>query len=260
MEKDKYVCKLCNKQYTNDEMSEEHYPAKSVGNDDIGNFDLTKFIDIFDSESIKEDIYQKLKQGENIKDICEKIFDNELFESTHKHGRTARTLCKNCNHFLGKYDEAYLKFFKADGLSKIINGFKIETKYEIIKSIYAKFLSVPEAINESFDFIKFITNTTERKYNGIWNLYFVKRDHTSDLLGLSDIGTGKLEYEDGVVYELSDEKFIFNLMNFKIHSCYKMTNIFDILNKNYELVEGVGETGGYHGQILMQRLFVDNDE
>ena len=39
-----------------------------------------------------------------------------------------------------------------------------------------------------------------------------------------------------------------------------MTNIFDILNKNYELVEGVGETGGYHGQILMQRLFVDNDE
>ena len=45
-------------------MSEEHYPAKSVGNDDIGNFDLTKFIDIFYSESIKEDIYQKLKQGE----------------------------------------------------------------------------------------------------------------------------------------------------------------------------------------------------
>ena len=58
----KYVCKLCNNQYTYDEMSEEHYPAKSVGNDDIGNFDLTKFIDIFDSESIKEDIYQKLKQ------------------------------------------------------------------------------------------------------------------------------------------------------------------------------------------------------
>ena len=62
MEKDKYVCKLCNKQYKNDEMSEEHYPAKSVGNDDIGKFDLTKFIDIFDSKSIKEDIYQKLKE------------------------------------------------------------------------------------------------------------------------------------------------------------------------------------------------------
>lgn len=255
----KYVCKLCNKQYTYEEMSEEHYPAKSVGNDDIGNFDLIKFFDIFDSESTKNDIYQRLKQGENIKNICDNIFDNELFETTHKHGRTARTLCKNCNHFLGKYDEAYLKFFKVDGLPKIINGFKIETKYEIIKSIYAKFLSVPETINEKFDFIDFINNN-EKEYNGIWNLYFVKRDYTSDFFGLSDIGTGKIEYEDGVVYELSDEKFIFNLMNFKIHSCYKMTNIFDILNKNYELVEGVGETGGYHGQILMQKLFVDNDK
>lgn len=255
----KYVCKLCNKQYTYEEMSEEHYPAKSVGNDDIGNFDLIKFFDIFDSESTKNDIYQRLKQGENIKNICDNIFDNELFETTHKHGRTARTLCKNCNHFLGKYDEAYLKFFKVDGLPKIINGFKIETKYEIIKSIYAKFLSVPETINEKFDFIDFINNN-EKEYNGIWNLYFVKRDYTSDFFGLSDIGTGKIEYEDGVVYELSDEKFIFNLMNFKIHSCYKMTNIFDILNKNYELVEGVGETGGYHRQILMQKLFVDNDK
>lgn len=73
MEKDKYVCKLCNKQYKNDEMSEEHYPAKSVGNDDIGKFDLTKFIDIFDSKSIKEDIYQKLKKAKILK-IFVKIF------------------------------------------------------------------------------------------------------------------------------------------------------------------------------------------
>lgn len=256
----KYVCKLCNRQYTYDEMSEEHYPAKSVGNDDIGNFDLTKFFDIFDSESTKDDIYERLKRGENIKDICDEIFDNELFESTHQHGRTARTLCKHCNHFLGKYDEAYLKFFKANGSPKVIKGFKNETKYEIIKSIYAKFLSVPETINENFDFINFINKPDETEYNGIWNLYFIKRDYTSDLLGLCDIGTGKLEYENGIVYELSDEKFIFNLMNFKIHSCYKMTNIFDILTKNYELIEGVGETGGYHGQIMMLRLLNDSDE
>lgn len=90
-----YVCKLCNKQYTYDEMSEEHYPAKSVGNDDIGNFNLNKFFDIID------------------------------------------------------------------------------------------------------------------------------------------------------------------LLYFKIHSCYKMTNIFGILYKNYELVKGVGETGGYHGLILMQRILID---
>lgn len=34
-------------------MSEEHYLSKSIGHDDIENFDLDKFIDIFDSESIK---------------------------------------------------------------------------------------------------------------------------------------------------------------------------------------------------------------
>ena len=34
-----------------------------------------------------------------------------------------------------------------------------------------------------------------------------------------------------------------------------MTNIFDILNKNYELVEGVGEHGGYHGQIFISGVF-----
>ena len=74
-------------------------------------------------------------------------------------------------------------------------------------------------------------------------------------MGMMDIGTGKLEYEEGVVYELSDEKFIYNLMNFEKHSCFEMTNIFDILNRNYQLVEGVGSDGGYHGQILMSRLF-----
>ena len=54
---------------------------------------------------------------------------------------------------------------------------------------------------------------------------------------------------------MSDDKFIFNLMNFKIHSCYKMTNIFDILHDDFTLTEGVGESGGYHGQIMLQDLF-----
>ena len=36
-------------------------------------------------------------------------------------------------------------------------------------------------------------------------------------------------------------------------------NIFDILNKNYVLVEGVGNGGGYHAQILMIRLFQNAD-
>ena len=95
----------------------------------------------------------------------------------------------------------------------------------------------------------------ETEYNGKWNLYFVKRDFSSDLLGMPDIGTGKADFDEGVVYELSDEKFIFNLMNFEKHACYPMANIFDILNKNYQIINGVGEHGGYHGQILISRLF-----
>lgn len=91
-----------------------------------------------------------------------------------------------------------MKFFKANGLPKVINGFKNGTKYEIIKSIYTKFLSVSETINENFDFIDFINKSDQTEYNGIWNLYFIKRDYTSDLLDLCDIGTGKLEYENGI--------------------------------------------------------------
>ncbi len=34
-----------------------------------------------------------------------------------------------------------------------------------------------------------------------------------------------------------------------------MTNIFDILNPSYQIVEGVGEDGGYHAQILLSSLF-----
>lgn len=62
-----------------------------------------------------------------------------------------------------------------------------------------------------------------------------------------------IEFDEGVVYELSDDKFIFNLMNFKKHDCFEMTNIFSILDKKYTVIDGVGETGGYHAQILMKR-------
>ena len=192
--------------------------------------------------------------GESIEAINDEVFDTKLTESVFPKGRTARTLCKKCNTFLGKYDEAYLKFFNADGNPGVINGFQISTKYEIIKAIFAKFLSVPETQNESFDFIDFIKDQNLREYTGKWNLYFVKRDFSSDLLGFKDIGTGKATFSEGVVYEFSDDKFIFNLMNFEKHSCFNMTNIFNILKKNYTLVVGVGESGGYHASILLPRL------
>lgn len=78
---------------------------------------------------------------------------------------------------------------------------------------------------------------------------------SSDLLGLKDISTGAATFDNGVVYELSDEKFIFNLMPFEKHKCFVMNNIFDILDKQYTLVTGVGNQGGYHASIFLGRLF-----
>ena len=147
-------------------------------------------------------------------------------------GRTARTLCRKYNTFLGKYDKSYLRFFDLDGNPKAIKGFQRQTKYQIIKAIYAKFISLPETQDEEFDFLDFIRKEDETSYNGTWKLYFVKRDKQSDLMGLPDIGTGKIVFDEGVVCEMSDDKFIFDLMNFPKHACFQMTNIFDILNKH----------------------------
>ncbi len=259
MDKTKYECKLCGMYYSEDEMSKEHYPARSVGNEDIVALDIIKMFDSFQSKEMRNDVLKRLSEGENTDDILGNIFDTKLSKSLYPAGRTAKTLCKRCNTFLGKYDEAYLKFFLLDGNPKRIKGFKNSTRLQIIKSIFGKFLSVPEAGNEEFDFIDFIKDQSVTEYYGKWNLYFVTRDFSSDLMGFKDIGTGKATFDEGVVYEFSDDKFIFNLMNFEKHSCFSMTNIFDILNKNYKLIEGVGNGGGYHAQILMTRLFQSVD-
>lgn len=248
-------CKLCGELFNYEEMSEEHYPARSVGNEDIVAFNITKMLDFFQSEEMKEKIENNLLNDKNIERISGDIFDNELAESLYPRGRTARTLCRKCNTFLGKYDAAYLKFFSLDGEAKAIKGFSKNTKLHVIKSIFGKFISIPEAKNEEFDFLDFLKDESATDYYGKWTSYFVKRDFSSDLIGMRDIGTGKLEFEEGVVYELSDDKFIYNLMNFEKHSCYEMTNLFDILKKDYILVKGVGSSGGYHAQILMSRLF-----
>lgn len=250
-----FICKLCGQEFDDKEMSEEHYPARSVGNEDIVSLDIVKMIDSLMSGEIHNEVLHRYSKEEKIYNISGDIFDTQLSKSLYPDGRTSRTLCKKCNTFLGKYDESYLKFFNADGNPKIVKGFQPITKLETIKAIYAKFLSLPESVDEKFDFLEFIRNKNTNTYNGIWNLYFVKRDFSSDLLGMKDIGTGKVEFDEGVVYEMSDDKFIFNLMNFEIHSCFNMTNIFDILKKNYTIIEGVGENGGYHAQIHMSRMF-----
>jgi hypothetical protein len=259
METTKAKCKLCGIYYSIQEMSEEHYPARSVGNEDIVALDIMKMIDSFQSEEMRNDVLKRLSAGESADNIFGDIFDTKLSKSIYPTGRTARTLCRKCNTFLGKYDAAYLKFFALDGEPKRIKGFKESTKLQIIKSVFGKFLSVPEAKNEDFDFLDFLRDESATEYSGNWRLYFVKRDFSTDLMGLNDIGTGKITFDEGVVYELSDDKFIYNLMNFEKHSCFSMTNIFDILNRNYVLVKGVGNHGGYHAQIFMTRLFQNVD-
>lgn len=259
MDKTKLKCKLCGMYYSNEEMSEEHYPAKSVGNEDIVALDIIKMFDSFQSKAMRNDVLKKLSSGENAGNILGDIFDTKLSKSIYPEGRTARTLCRKCNTFLGKYDEAYLKFFSLDGEPKRIRGFKGSTKLQITKSIFGKFLSVPETENEEFDFLDFLKDESLTEYSGKWRLYFVRRDYSTDLLGLNDIGTGKANFDKGVVYELSDDKFIFNLLNFEKHSCFSMTNIFDILSRNYVLIKGVGNDGGYHAQFLMTRLFQNID-
>lgn len=250
-----YKCKLCGSYFTDTDMSEEHYPARNTGNEDIVAVDIVKMFDTFISGGVQSEIREKIRSGQTFEKISGDIFDTQLATSLFPNGRTARTLCRECNTFLGKYDEAYLKFFNSDGDPKTVKGFQQHTKYQIIKAIYAKFLSIPEAESEIFDFIDFVRDRNSNVYNGSWNVYFVKRNLSCDLLGMKDIRTGKMIFDEGVVYELSDDKFIFNLMNFPKHSCFEMTNLFDILKKNYQLVEGVGKNGGYHAQIFMSSIF-----
>ena len=109
--KNKLKCKLCGNYFDDNEMSEEHYPARSVGNNDIVAVDISKTIDTLLSNETRKNILNRVEHGENLKQISDEFFDNELAIPLYPHGRTARTLCKRCNTFLGKYDEAYLKFF-----------------------------------------------------------------------------------------------------------------------------------------------------
>lgn len=252
--KKKYRCVLCQSYCKYSKMSEEHYPAKSVGNFDIVNFDLIKSIEFTMSPEINKIIQLRINKGERKDDVLSEIFDTHLATDLYPKGRTSRSLCIKCNTFLGTYDESYKKFFMIDGNPQKLKGFQEHTKLEIVKSIFGKFLSIPETKNEKFDFINFVKNKDETSYSGIWKIYFIKRNFSTDLLGYSDIRTGKLSYDEGVVYEMSDEKFIYNLMNFNKHSIYEMTSIFDIFSKNYKLIEGVGDDGGYHGQLLITSL------
>ena len=247
-------CRLCGGQFEDHEMSEEHYPARNTGNDDIVKVNLVEMIDLMMDGNFMADIYKRYESGEKFADIADDIFDNRLAEPLYPKGRTARTLCRTCNTFLGKYDEAYLRFFEKDGDPQKTKGFQQKTKLQIVKAIYAKFLSIPETQEEQFDFLEFVRNEQVTTYEGVWKIYFVKRDMSTDFMGMQDIRTGRGTYSKGIVYELSDTKFIFNLMNFPKDDCIVMTDIFDVLKKDYKLVTGLGAGGGYHAEIFVPSL------
>ena len=108
----KVQCRLCEQFFYDEDMSEEHYPAHSVGNDDIIALDLTKFMDTLmgDNPELKYAISSAIKNGKDPKECADKYFDQHLAKDLYPKGRTARTLCRKCNTFLGKYDEAYRNF------------------------------------------------------------------------------------------------------------------------------------------------------
>lgn len=248
-------CALCKNFFRKSEMSEEHYPAKSTGNEDIVALDFGKMIDSMRSGELAERLFHKENQGKTVEEVSGEFFDEELSHSLYPKGRTARSLCRQCNTFLGKYDEAYKKFFDNDGSPSIIKGYQKLTRLKIIKAIFAKFLSVPECKGLNFDFIDFLQDDNQEKYDGLWGLYCTKRDYGTDFFGLGHLATGVMTYDEGVIFVLSDEKFIFHLMDFEPHEGYKSLNMMDLLNKTYTLVSGRDlHDGGYHGHFMIQEM------
>lgn len=237
-------------------MSEEHYPAKSTGNEDIVALDVVKVLDSMMSGKITALLIQQENPGKAFEEIIGDYFDEELSHSIYPKGRTARSLCRECNTFLGKYDEAYKKFYDNDGDPSVIKGYQRSTRLKIIKAIFAKFLSVPECKSWNFDFIDFLNQENQEEYTGQWKLYCIKRDSSTDFLGFSHLEAGEVSYDEGTTFELSDDKFIFHLMNFEPHEGYKSLNMMDLLNKTYILINGSDlHDGGYHGQLMIQELF-----
>ena len=251
---DKIKCRLCQKCFNNEDMSDEHYPAKTVGNNDLVMIDPEKFIESLIKIKKEANEYYEENNKEKYLKEAEKMFDEKIAMPLYPNGRTNRTLCVKCNNFLGRYDEAYKKFYNIDGSPQKLKGFTDGTKYMIIKSIYGKFLSLPETQDVEFDFLDFILDEKQTEYKGKWNLYFIHRNEKADFLKLKDYEAGKLIYPEGTVFVLTDEKFCYYLLNFKKHSTVKTNGIFDILTKNYCLVKDEGDKADYHQQLVLSRL------
>lgn len=67
----KLKCRLCEKYYNDEDMSEEHYPAHSVGNDDIIALDFTKLMDTLmgDNQEFKKIMNDAIDSGYNLMEL-----------------------------------------------------------------------------------------------------------------------------------------------------------------------------------------------
>ena len=72
-----YKCRLCGQFFSDDEMSDEHYPAKCVGNDDVVAVNIA---DIFSEETMAE-VATRVSDGEDAKKVSDEIFDTKLSKS-----------------------------------------------------------------------------------------------------------------------------------------------------------------------------------
>ena len=66
-------CKLCGKDYPENKLSDEHYPAHSVGNNDIVQLDLVAMMDMFMSERTASELKVRVNNGESLNDITDDI-------------------------------------------------------------------------------------------------------------------------------------------------------------------------------------------
>lgn len=67
-------CRLCGDYFSDSEMSEEHYPARNTGNEDIVAVDLGKMFDTF----ISENVHAEIRQTSLDKGTQRKTTENEL--------------------------------------------------------------------------------------------------------------------------------------------------------------------------------------
>ena len=68
-------CKLCGAIFKDSDMSEEHYPARSTGNDDIVALDVIKMFESLRSPKVHSEIEKRLAAGEKPEDITGNILD-----------------------------------------------------------------------------------------------------------------------------------------------------------------------------------------